>query len=94
MPYFVVEQLDYQSVAPWPTDAAVADRCLARIVSTEPAYLPSNWRAEALITIHPAKPTLMVERLSETKCAFEPGVREIGDMFWSASRSRAPPRSL
>ena len=64
VPYFVVEQLDYQSVAPWPTEAAVADRCLARIVSTEPAYLPSNWRAEALKTIGPVKPTLLVERLS------------------------------
>ena len=64
VPYFVVEQLDYQSVAPWPTEAAVADRCLARIVSTEPAYLPSNWRAEALKTIGPVKPTVLVERLS------------------------------
>ena len=64
VPYFVVDQLDYLSVAPWPTEAALADRCLARIVSTEPAYLPSNWRAEAMITIQPMRPTLLVERLS------------------------------
>jgi hypothetical protein len=64
VPYYVVEHLDYRSVAPWPTEAASPDRCLARIVSTEPSYLPSNWRAEALVTVEPEKPTLLVERLS------------------------------
>ena len=64
VPYYVVEHLDYRSVAPWPTEAASPDRCLARIVSTEPSYLPSNWRAEALVTVEPLKPTLLVERLS------------------------------
>ena len=64
VPYYVVEHLDYRSVAPWPTEAASPDRCLARIVSTEPGYLPSNWRAEALVTVEPEKPTLLVERLS------------------------------
>jgi hypothetical protein len=64
VPYYVVEHLDYRSVAPWPTEAASPDRCLARIVSTEPGYLPSNWRAEALVTVEPVKPSLLVERLS------------------------------
>jgi hypothetical protein len=64
VPYFVVDQLDYQSMPPWPIEAALADRCLARIVSKEPAYQPSNWRAESLKTIGPVKPTVLVERLS------------------------------
>ncbi|MCX6858967.1 MAG: lamin tail domain-containing protein [Verrucomicrobia bacterium] len=63
VPYFVVEQLDYKAVAPWPAEAALADRCLARIASTAPAYLPSNWRAEAILTINPTRPTVVVERL-------------------------------
>ena len=63
VPYFVVEQLDYKAMAPWPADAALADRCLARIASTAPAYLPSNWRAEAILTINPTRPTVVVERL-------------------------------
>ncbi len=63
VPYFVVEQLDYKAVAPWPAEAALADRCLARIASTAPAYLPSNWRAEAILTINPTRPTVVVERI-------------------------------
>jgi hypothetical protein len=67
VPYFVVEQLDYQSVAPWPAEAALADRCLARIASTAPAYQASNWRAEPLITINPMRPSVAVERLSDNQ---------------------------
>ena len=63
VPYFLVEQLDYKALAPWPAEAALADRCLARIASTAPAYLPSNWRAEAILTINPTRPTVVVERL-------------------------------
>jgi hypothetical protein len=67
VPYFVVEQFDYQSVAPWPAEAALADRCLARIASTAPAYQASNWRAEPLITINPMRPSVAVERLSDNQ---------------------------
>ena len=67
VPYFVVEQLDYQSVAPWPAEAALADRCLARIAATAPAYQPSNWRAEPLVTINPMRPSVAVERLSDNQ---------------------------
>jgi hypothetical protein len=67
VPYFVVEQLDYKAVAPWPAEAALADRCLARIAFTAPAYLPSNWRAEALITTKPMRPSVVVERLSDNQ---------------------------
>jgi hypothetical protein len=67
VPYFVVEQLDYQSVAPWPAEAALADRCLARIASTAPAYQASNWRAEPLITINPMRPSVAVEWVSDNQ---------------------------
>jgi hypothetical protein len=63
VPYYVVEELDYRSSAPWPTDAASSDRCLARILSTDPAYLPTNWRAEPLVTVEVERPTLVVERI-------------------------------
>ena len=67
VPYFVVEQFDYQSVAPWPAEAALADRCLARIASTAPAYQASNWRAEPLITINPMRPSVAVEWVSDNQ---------------------------
>lgn len=64
VPYYVVEQLDYRSAAPWPADAASPDRCLARIVSTEPAHLPTNWRAEPLVTTEAVRPSLVLEAVS------------------------------
>lgn len=63
VPYYVVEHLDYRSESPWPIGAASSDRCLARIVSTEPSYLPSNWRDEPLVTTEAVRPTLAVERI-------------------------------
>jgi hypothetical protein len=67
VPYFVVEQLDYKAMAPWPAEAALADRCLARIASTAPAYQASNWRAEPLITINPMRPSVAVEWVSDNQ---------------------------
>ena len=64
VPYYAVEHLDYRSAAPWPPEAASADRCLTRVVVTEPGYLPSNWRSEPLVPIQPVRPTLAVERVS------------------------------
>lgn len=63
VPYYVVEHLDYRSESPWPVGAASSERCLARIVSTEPSYLPSNWRDEPLVTTEAVRPTLAVERI-------------------------------
>lgn len=63
VPYYVVEHLDYRSESPWPVGAASSERCLARIVSTEPSYLPSNWRDEPLVTTEAVRPTFAVERI-------------------------------
>lgn len=63
VPYYVVDQLDYRSKAPWPTDATAADRCLARIGLTAPTHLPANWRSEPLGTSPSSRPEVAVERL-------------------------------
>lgn len=79
VPYYVVEELDYRSTAPWPVEATASDRCLARIVSTEPAYLPANWRAEPLVTVVTPRPTLSLERIPGNQVRLRTrGVRDRG----------------
>ena len=79
VPYYVVDQLDYRSTAPWPVEAAASDRCLARIVSTEPAHLPANWRAEPLVTVETPRPTLSVERIPGNQVRLRTrGARDLG----------------
>ena len=63
VPYYVVDDLDYRSEAPWPSDATAADRCLARIDLTAPTHLPSNWRSEPLGALPPSRPEVAVDRL-------------------------------
>ncbi|MFM7556220.1 MAG: hypothetical protein ACKPAH_13125, partial [Verrucomicrobiota bacterium] len=64
VPYYVVEHLDYRSESPWPAGSTAPDRCLARIVADGPAYLPSNWRVEALVTGGSGRPSIAIDRLA------------------------------